>query len=109
MCFGIECVVDGNTLAGPQSFVSPDHRSAAAVCEDEIVARDQCAKRISRVLLYAVECDGRIDVPEDSKRVRLFYFQDRQLEQLIKCSDAACLDQHIGAACDIERPPDPVL
>jgi hypothetical protein len=100
---GIERVVDGDAEAGAERLVAAHHRIAAAVGEHHVVAGDEGAERIGRVVARAVERGGRVDVPEHHLVVRALVREHARLEELVEDAHAARLDDHVRAPGLLER------
>src|SRR3954447_3570200 len=99
----IERVVDGDALPRAERLVLVHDRRAAAVGEDQVVTRNERAKRIGEIVRDAFERGGRIDVPEDGDLIRRPLLDDRSFEQLIKYADAARFDDDVEIARGVER------
>ena len=88
-------------IFGAEREVPIDYALASAVGQDQIVAGNQCAKRIGRRLFDAVERGRRVDIPEEHALPWLSLRQYGCLQELIEYADTAGLDHDLGVA----RPP----
>src|SRR5205823_221806 len=93
---GIERVIDRNTHTGAQRLVCFHHRSAAAIGEDHVITRDKREKGIGGAVMDAIECGGRVYVPEYGDLTRALAFENGRLEQFIENSNPAALDNEVG-------------
>ena len=99
----IERVVDRHALARPERCVGRHHRIAAAVGQHEVVARDQRAERIRRVVVHALERRRRVHVPERHQVVGAAQRRHLALQQLVEHADAARLDDQVRVARVLQR------
>ena len=98
---GVERVVDGHAVTRAERPVALHDGIAAAVGEDEVVARHQRAERVVLVRLHARERRGRVDVPEDGRaRAEL---EHGGLELGVEHADAAGLHDHVRTCGAVER------
>ena len=80
---GIECVVDRNTEPRPDRFVSAYHGITATIGEHHVVLRHERMEWILGIRLQAVQCCGRIYVPENRRHPGSTYVEHRSLEHRI--------------------------
>ena len=93
----IERVVDRNARGGAERAIGVDHGLAAAVGQDQVIARYQSAEGIARVGGDALQRRRRVHVPEDHQAAWCPQAHHLGLEQLVEHADTARLDDHIGA------------
>ena len=96
VCGGIERIINRYARACPQRRVAIDYRIAAAISKNNVIARDQRPKWILRILLYALESRGRIDIPERHSSVARPKREHRFFQQRIKHSNPAGFHQKVG-------------
>ncbi len=84
-------------VARSQGEVVAHDGSTAAVNEDEIVPRNEAAKRIVGIGLQAGQGRGRIDIPESDSRARRAALDHPLLQQFVVGSHAAVFDDKAGA------------
>src|SRR5581483_7982239 len=89
---GIKRVVNGVAVLRAKLAIVVDDGLSTAVSENEIVLRDQAAKRVLRILFYARKSCWSIDVPKRDVSVGGAAMQDFTFQQFVVCADAAVLD-----------------
>lgn len=88
----------------PQRPVGTLHGDPAAIGEDQVIARDQAAERILRILLDPIERGRGIDVPEGHDLPGPAPGQHAPLQIGVEHADPAGLHDDVELAAACQRP-----
>src|SRR5436853_6064119 len=103
MRLGIESVVNWHAIARGERLVGIHDGIAAAVSENNVVARDERPERVTGIHLHALDRRRSIDIEERDERVRRLQIEYSAFEQFVEHTNPAAFYDEVGAACLFDR------